>query len=456
MMDLMSLALPFDLGSLLENINRNFTLFIVFPSLLLLGLFFSINLKFVQLSKLKMSFRAIFQSGGKGEGNISHYQAVASVLASNFGTGNISGMAVALVTGGPGALVWMWVMTFLSTTVQYANCLLGIKYRRKNEVGEYVGGPMYYLSHGLGYKKLAHIFSLCVIFAAFGVGGFVQINSIALPLKEFGIAPWITGVVIAFFVGIVILGGSRRVALVSSAVVPFMAILYLGASLFILYSYRENLLPALQLMFQSAFSPVTMIGGALGFTLLKSLTTGFDRAIFATDAGTGIVPMLQSGAKTKDPVISGVVSLLPPFLVMIVCTATGLVLIVTGAFQVTTLQSTNMVTHAFREGIGNWGIYIVLFSLLLFGYTTTIAWASCLEKAVDFLFGRRFIKAFLLSYIVLVPLGALLKVGVVWLIADIALSSMLLFNMIGVAGLSKEVIRDTRAFFFPKIPASVE
>lgn len=441
-----------DFTQLLPSFNRGFTLYFVFPSILLLGLYFTLKLRFVQISKLKMSFLAIFGSEEKGEGNISHYQAVASVLASNFGTGNISGMAVALTTGGPGALVWMWVMTFFGTAIQFANCLLGVKYRKKNAKGEFIGGPMYYLSDGLGLKKIAMMFSLCVILAAFSVGDFVQVNSVALPLKSMGIPPFVSGLIIAFFVAIVVLGGAQRVAHVSSAVVPVMAALYLGASLYVIGMHSEKIMDAFQLMFRSAFSPMPLVGGIAGFTVLKALTTGFDRAIFATDAGTGTVPLLQSGAKTKHPVVDGIVSLLPPFLVMIVCTATGLVLIVTGAFQEASLQSTNMVTYAFKTTIpGNWGIMIVLVSLGLFGYTTTIAWASCLERAVDFLFGAKYIKAFLILYILFVPIGALLHVSLVWIIADIALTAMLVLNLIGVAGLSKEVIHESTAFFAPKI-----
>jgi len=445
-----------DLGRFFVEFNKLFTLYLVFPSILLLGLYFTFRLKCVQISKLKSSFLSIFKGDGKGEGNISHYQATASVLAGNFGTGNISGMAIALATGGPGALVWMWVMVFFGAIIQFANCFLGVKYRRCNDRGEFVGGPMYYLSKGLGLKKTAIIFSVCTIFAAFAVGDFVQVNSVALPLQSLGISPLISGLSIMVFVAIVVLGGVKRVAVVSSAVVPIMALLYLGAAFFVLFSFRDRVFPALELIFVSAFRPMPIVGGAVGFSVLKALATGFDRAIFATDAGTGTVPLLQSGAKTKNAVIDGVVSLLPPFLVMIVCTATALVLIVTGAYQVAGLQSTNMVTHAFRSALpGNLGLYIVLLSLALFGYTTTIAWACCLEKAVDYLFGRRLVKLFLVFYILFVPLGALLHVNLVWVIADITLTAMLVLNLIGVAGLSKEVIDEGRFFFSPKFQKSL-
>lgn len=433
---------------LFEVLNRYFTLYCIFPSIVLLGLYLTVKLRFVQITKIKLSFTSLFNKEEEQEGSISHFQAVASVLASNFGTGNISGMAVALTVGGPGALLWMWVMAFLGSAIQFASCYLGVKYRSQTDKGEFVGGPMYYLSRGLRQKKLAIAFCLFVIAAAFAVGGLVQVNSITLPLEKLGIAPWISGVTIAFFVALVVLGGAARIANVSAAVVPFMALLYLGGALFILGIYREQLPSALHLVFTSAFSGISAAGGVLGFTIMKAISTGFDRAIFATDAGTGTVPLLQSGAKTKSPIIDGVVSLVAPLLVMIVCTATALVLIVTGATAQPGLESTNMVTFAFSTVFGHtWGLIIVFIALILFGYTTTIAWASCLERAIHFLFGQKAVKWALFLYILSVPLGAFLKVGMVWIFADLALTAMVICNLIAVAGLSQEVIAEHRRFF---------
>lgn len=428
--------------------NEILTLYFVFPAILLLGIYLTFRLRFVQISKLKMSFSTLIKKNAPGEGNISHYQAIASVLASNFGTGNISGMAIALTTGGPGALVWMWVMAFLGSAIQFSNCLLGVKYRKKNTVGEFVGGPMYYLSEGLGWKKIAAIFSLMVILGAFGAGNFVQVNSIVLPLSDLGINPLISGLVIAVLVGIVVLGGAHRLAKVSAAIVPFMAFLYLGGAIYILGSHLDKIIPAFGMMFQAAFGTTSLIGGTVGYTVMKTLATGFNRAIFATDAGTGTVPILQAGAKTKDPVIDGVVTLAAPFLVMIVCTTTALTMIVTGAWPASGLQSTSMVTFAFNSAIGeNVGTALVLLALFLFGYTTTIAWACCMERAVGYLWGQRPVRFFQILYIVLVPVGALLKVDFVWIFADLALTAMLVLNLTGIAGLSKEVIYDTRFFF---------
>jgi alanine or glycine:cation symporter, AGCS family len=396
------------------------------------------------------SFKLLFRkSEQRGEGNISHYQAIASVLAGNFGTGNISGMAVALETGGPGALIWMWIMAFFGAAIQYANCLLGIKYR-KNSEGNFIGGPMYYLRDGLGLNKLAMIFSCCTLFGAFTVGNLAQVNSMSLPLENLGLPPFATGCFLAFCVALVILGGMQRVAKVSAAVVPIMALLYLAVALFILATHLDQVGSVCTSIYTSLFGKKAALGGACGFSMMQVITTGFDRAIFATDAGTGTVPMLQAGSRTKDPVFAGIVSLVSPFIVMFVCTTTAFVLLISDAPS-TGLKSTNMVAFAFEYGMGRLGgSWIVILSLVLFGYTTSLAWASCLERAVEFLFGKRYIRPMQLLYIVLVPAGAVMRVDFVWILADISLSLMVVINLVGVAGLSKEVIGDSRKHLFIK------
>lgn len=446
--------MDFSFSHLLEGFNRIFTLYLVFPSIVLLGLYLSFRLRFVQVSKLFLSFRTLFKKSDKSEeGNISHYQAVASVLAGNFGTGNISGMAVALTTGGPGALIWMWIMAFLGSAIQFGSSLLGVKYRQKKADGQYVGGPMYYLATGLGYKKIAIFFCFFTVIASFACGGLAQVNSMTLPFAKIGIAPWISGVAIAFFVAIVVLGGAERVAIMCSAVVPVMALLYLGGALYILGVHSDKLMGAIGDVFKASLGVSSLVGGAAGYSVMKALTTGFDRAIFATDAGTGTVPLLQSGAKTKHAVIDGVVTLVAPFLVMIVCTATALVLMVTGAFTTDGLASTNMVIYAFSTVLGpKMGFYIVLIALALFGYTTTVAYATCMERAMGYLSDRKWVvKLVMCLYIAFIPVGSLLHVNFVWMVADISLTAMMVLNLIGVAGLSKEVIATTREYFEPQL-----
>jgi len=436
-----------DIETLLESFNHNFTLFIVFPAIIGLGIFLTLKLRFVQIFQLKKSISYITRKDTESEGSISRFEALSAVLAGNFGTGNISGMAVAITTGGPGALVWMWIMAFFGAAIQYASCLLGVHYRRKVGDNEYVGGPMYYLHDGLGYKKAAAAFALFTIFGAITVGNFAQINSVILPLAKIGLDPLTCSIVIAILVGTVILGGIQRIATFASYIVPFKAILYLGTATTIIFFHREQVLPAFKLMFTHAFDFSSVLGGAMGFTVLKAITTGFDRGLFATDAGTGIVPILQASARSESPVMDGIATLIAPFIVMIVCTTTGLVIMLTDAWQITGLQSTNMVTHAFTQGLGTpAGGYIVIGALVLFAYTTILAWSYCGEKALEYLFGVNKGRWFRYIYILLVPVGSLLHVDLIWVLADIAITLMLFTNLVGVMGLSNYVIESSKNF----------
>jgi alanine or glycine:cation symporter, AGCS family len=430
------------------QLNQNFTFFFVFPSIVILGFYLSFKMNFLQITKLKLSGSSLLKKDESEHGNISHYQAISAVIAGNLGTGNISGMAVALATGGPGSLVWMWVMAFLGSIIQYSSCFLGVKYRQKDENGEFVGGPMYYLHHGLGLKKLAVIFAFVTMIAAVTVGNFAQINSIVLPLKSFGFNPLLCGFGMMIIAALAILGGIQRIAKIASSIVPVMALLYLGAGCCILFFFRHEILPSLWLMLQCAFQGTSFFGGVLGFGVVKALTTGFERGVFATDAGTGIVPILQAGARTKSPVVDGIVTLIAPFIVMVVCTMTGLILIATGAFEQSGLQSTNMVIYAFQQVFGSQvGNLLVIVALALFAYTTVIAWGGCGEKAAQFLWGKKRSRFFQYIYLALIPIGAVAHVELVWILADLSIAFMLVTNLIGIAGLSKEVIVESKRYF---------
>lgn len=440
-----------DFFHVLGDYNHFFTLLIVFPAIILFGLYLTLRLRFVQVTHLKKSLLSFTTPNSTNEGNISRFRAVCSVLAGNLGTGNISGMAVAIATGGPGALVWMWIMAFFGSAIQYASCVLGVSYRKKTDNGEYVGGPMYYLQHGLGCNKLAVVFSGLVIFGAIAIGNLAQINSVVLPLEKLGLDPFYCSLAIAAIVALVVLGGIERISHLASFIVPFKAILYLGTALIIITLHHDGVLQAIELMFNEAFAFSALAGGVAGTGVLKALTTGFDRGLFATDAGLGIVPMLQAGAKSEHPVVDGIASLLAPLVVMTVCTATGLVLILTGAWQVPDIQSTNMVTYAFSEGLNHpVGGYIVMTALILFAFTTIMAWCYCGEKALNFIAGKDIARWFRYLYIGMIPIGSLLEVEVIWILADMAVSMMLTINLIGIVGLSSDVIHSTRQFRLSK------
>lgn len=436
-----------DIKNLLEYFTHSFTLFIVFPAIVFLGLYLTIKLRFVQISGLKQSFSVLTKKGDDKDGNISRFGAISSVLAGNFGTGNISGMAVAITMGGPGALVWMWIMAFFGAVIQYASCVLGVAYRKKTKEGEYVGGPMYYLRDGLKYKGLAAVFAIFTLFGSLTVGNFAQINSVTLPLQKMGLNPFYCSIVIALFVGVVILGGIKRIANFASYIVPFKALLYLGTAFVIIALNYDRVFSAFELMLRHAFGFSSVVGGFMGMGVVKAITTGFDRGLFATDAGTGIVPILQASSKSESPVLDGIATLVAPLMVMIVCTATGLVLILTGVWQDSSLQSTNMVTHAFTQGLNSpIGGYIVFAALLLFAYTTILAWSYCGEKALGFLIGPEKSYLFRLFYIVLIPVGSVLNVGIIWSLADIAITLMVVTNLIGVIGLANRVIDSNREY----------
>lgn len=435
------------IGAWITKLHALCTLGVVFPVIVLLGCYLMWRLGCLQITQLKRGFTLLL-SQGEGEGSISRFGALSAVLAGNFGTGNISGMAVALSTGGPGALVWMWVMVFFGSIIQYTSCVLGAIFRTKNKEDGYVGGPMYYLRDGLKARKTAMAFASCTLFGALTVGNLAQVNSIMMPLDTMGISPMWGSLGLALFVAAVIFGGIKRLASFASFVVPFKAILYLGTALCILALHADQLLPAFQRMFSEAFGFSALGGGALGAAMFSALSTGFDRGLFATDAGTGIVPILQAGARSREPVLDGIATFVAPLMVMCVCTVTGLVLLVTGAWQESGLYSTQMVTHAFSVGLGSvWGGYVVLFALVLFAYTTLLAWAYCGEKAMEFLFGNTYVGLFRFAYIVAVPVGTLLSVELIWKLADVAITAMLLMNVVGIVGLRHLVVEATQRFF---------
>lgn len=431
----------------LKHLFEYFTLYFIFPGIIGLGCFLTWKLRFVQITHLKQGFSFLRQNKSEEKGSISRFKALSAVLAGNFGTGNISGMAIAIATGGPGALVWMWVMAFFGSVIQYASCTLGVAFRKTTGNNEYAGGPMYYLRDGLGQKKLAAVFAVCTVFGAITVGNFAQTNSMILPLKQMGLNPLYCSLVIALLVGFVILGGIKRLAGCASIIVPIKAALYFMTALVIIGLHYDQVIPAFKLMFQYAFGFSQVAGGLVGFGVLKALTTGFDRGLFATDAGTGVVPIVQASTRSKHPAMEGIASLIAPFIVMIVCTATGLVLIVTGAWVEPGLQSTNMVTFAFSKGLeSSIGAYIVIISLFLFGYTSMFSWAYCGEKALEFLIGTKGSKWFRYLYILLVPIGSILHVNMIWVMADMAITMMLFVNLIGIGGLSHYVVNSHQDF----------
>ena len=407
----------------------------------------SFRFKFVQCTNIVKAWKYFLQDRDPTGKRSSSFSALSAVLGGNLGTGNISGIAVALTIGGPGALFWMWVMALLGSVLKFINCTLGVLYREQNDQGEYVGGPMYYLAKGLKSKSAAVVYCVLAIFAALTVGNLVQMNSLALPFTKAGVHPLITGVAMALIVASVILGGLHRFSKVASFVVPFMAVGYVAACLIILLKHVDAIFPAMQLIYQCAFDPTAIVGGFAGYTLLAAIKVGFDRGLFATDVGVGIDAIVHASVESKTTLkqtalTQGLISTLSPFIVMIVCSLTGLVLMVTGAWQVPGLESTNICIEAFQRGIGiPFAGHIITVTLFFFAFTTILTWSFCADKAIEYLFSRQYIRPFQYIFVAFLPLGALFHVTLVWTIADIFMNLMLILNMIGIVALYREVAK---------------
>jgi AGCS family alanine or glycine:cation symporter len=294
-------------------------------------------------------------------------------------------------------------------------------------------------------KRTAKFYCLLVIFGALTVGNLVQMNSMAIPLTSAGVSPYITGLVMCFLVAIVILGGLHRFSAVVSWVIPFMAIGYIGTCLVIVLLNLEHLIPAFSLIFQSAFHPTSVAGGVLGFTVLEGVKVGFDRGLFATDVGIGIDSIVHSSVESQSSVkktalSQALISTLSPLIVMLVCTLTGLVLLMTGAFTAEGLQSTDLCIEAFRRGLNSqWAGHIITITLFFFAYTTILTWSFCSDKAIEYLFSTKMIRPFQIFFVLFIPLGAFFHVNLVWTVADIFMNLLLVINIIALAGLYKEV-----------------
>ena len=431
---------------MVESIKYFLSNYLIIPAVLVLGVYFSYKLRFIQITKLPLALKCFLHERDPS-GKSSSFSAVAAVLGGNLGTGNIAGIAVALKTGGPGALFWMWVMALLGATLKFAGCTLGILYRQKHPNGGYIGGPMYYLEKGLNLRFIAKLFAIATICAALTVGNWVQMHSIALPLTELGFHPLTCGVVMSLLVGLVIFGGLKRFNKVVSAIVPLMALGYIITCLIILFIFSDKILPSLSLILQSAFNPNTVAGGVLGFTVLEAIRVGFDRGLFATDVGVGLAPIIHSTIDSPLPLRQlalrqGLISTLPPIIVMFVCIMTGLVLLVTGAWLFPNLESTNLCVAAFKTGLGSHsaGLAITI-TLIFFAYTTILTWSFCADRAIEYLFSSKWVPTFQLVYTLFIPLGTLFSVTLVWSLADIFMNCMLLINIIGLVGLCQFVFK---------------
>ncbi|STO92437.1 Na+/alanine symporter [Haemophilus pittmaniae] len=430
--------------------------FIWGPPLLILlagtGLYLTLRLGFLQIRYLPRALRYLFQrDANKGKGDVSSFAALCTALAATIGTGNIVGVATAVQAGGPGAIFWMWLVALLGMATKYAECLLAVKYRVRDRNGFMAGGPMYYIERGLGLKWLARLFAVFgVLVAFFGIGTFPQVNAITHAMQDtFNIPIIITAVVVTLLVALIILGGVKRIATASSLIVPFMAIFYVSVSIVILAINYDKLPAAIELVIHSAFEPQAALGGAVGFTVMKAIQSGVARGIFSNESGLGSAPIAAAAAQTKEPVRQGLISMTGTFLdTIIVCTMTGLVLVITGAWSNPELAGASVTNYAFAQGLGtSFGATVVTIGLLFFAFTTILGWCYYGERCFVYLVGIRGIRLYRWIFIILVGTGSFLTLDVIWILADIVNGLMAFPNLVALIGLRKVIISETKDYF---------
>ena len=420
--------------------------------LLGMGCYLTIRLGLIQLRGFRHAVALVSgrYSSPDHEGQISHFQALSTALSATVGTGNIAGVATAISLGGPGALFWMWVTAFFGMATKFTECTLALKFRQLDENGEIAGGPMYTLLHGLKMKRTAALFASFALIASFGIGNMVQANSVVDGLgylfPQVHDYSWLVGGMLALLVGLVILGGVNRIARVASAIVPVMALLYIGTALIVLFNYLEQIPAAFATILNHALNPWAVGGAAVG----EAIRWGVARGLFSNEAGLGSSPMAHAAARTNEPVREGLVAMLEPFIdTLVICTMTGLVIVVTGAW---TLQREDLVgaaltAHAFQSSIGVVGASVVGIGLSLFAFSTIIAWSYYGDRSASFLFGARAVLPYRVFYTLLVMVGAAIPLQLVWNIADITNILMALPNLLSLALLSGLALRLKNEYF---------
>lgn len=415
------------------------------------GAFLMILLRGIPLRRIAYGFRQLARGRhGSGEGEISPFQALMTSLSATIGTGNIAGVATAIGIGGPGALFWMWCSALLGMATKYAEAVCAVHYRETDEDGHHVGGPMYYIKNGLGRRWLwlGAAFALFGTLAGFGIGNAVQAHSVADALHSaFGISPLIVGLVLMVLVGLVLIGGIRRISQVAAKVVPFMGISYVLAGLWVLLANLPEIPAAISLIFHSAFNPVAAEGGFAGAAVALAIRLGVERGVFSNEAGLGSAPIAHAAARTNSPVRQGVVAMLGTFLdTLVVCSITGLAIVVTGAWT-GQQQGVAMSQAAFLDAIPH-GDKLVSISLIFFAFTTMLGWSYYGERCAQYLFGTRVELPFRIAWVLMIPVGAfVVGLDAVWMAAGILNGFMAVPNLIALLLLSGVVAKLTRDHF---------
>ncbi len=440
----------------LQSILNNISSFIWGVPLLVLlvgtGIYLTFLLKGLQFRKLYHSLWLALikrKDDGDNPGDISHFQALMTALAATVGTGNIAGVATALATGGPGALFWMWITGLFGMATKYAEAVLAVKFREKDEYGTMSGGPMYYISKGLKLKWLGIIFAIFASIAAFGIGNMVQSNSVADAVQHsFNIPVEVTGIILAILTALVILGGIKNIGNVTQILVPVMVVFYMLAALIVVIIHIEFVPKVIALVISEAFTPTAAEGGFAGATVMMTIRMGVARGVFSNESGLGSAPIAAAAAQTKHPVTQALVSMTQTFIdTIVVCSFTGFAILVSNVLP-TGQTGVPLTSMAFTTALpGEWGGIVVSIGIILFAYSTILGWSYYGEKSLEFLLGPKSIKPYRLLFVIAVFLGAIAKLDLVWTFADIMNGLMAVPNLIGLLGLGGIVAAETRDYF---------
>ena len=416
------------------------------------GLYLQVGLKLMPIRKLGHGFKLLFQGRKvdkelESEGEVSPFNALMTALSATIGTGNIAGVATAVFLGGPGALFWMWCTALVGMATKYGEAVLAVRYREVDELGNHVGGPMYYIRNGLGerWKWLAFVFALFGMLAGFGIGNTVQSNSVADALhSSFDVPKYVTGVVLMLLTAGVLLGGIKRIGAVAGKLVPLMAIGYVGMSLVVLAMNAGAIPDALAMVFKYAFTPSAAEGGFAGAAVWAAIRFGVARGIFSNEAGLGSAPIAHAAARTKDPIRQGMVAMLGTFIdTIIICTMTGLVILTSGAWT-SGENGAALTSAAFAASLPGIGPQLVAIALAVFAFTTILGWSFYGEKCAEYLFGVKAITPFRVLWIAGVLVGTLVHLDFAWLLADTLNAMMALPNLVALVLLSPVVFKLTR------------
>ena len=427
------------------------------PLLILLvgaGIFLTIRLTGLQFRKFGFIFKNTLmkmfdKSDDLSSGDVTPFQALSTALAATVGTGNIVGVSVAILTGGPGAVFWMWLAAIFGMVTKFSEVTLAIAYRVKNPDGTYAGGPMYYIDQGLKLPWLAKLFALFAGIATFGIGNSVQSNAISGIMKaNFNFNPVIVGLILTVLTAIVIVGGIKSIAKVTEKLVPLMAALYIIGAIVVIIVHGARLPHAFALIFSNAFTPQSAMGGALGYTLLQTIRAGVSRGVFTNEAGLGSSPIAHASASTDHPVRQGIWGVTEVFIdTIVICTMTALVILTSGILEGgNTGDASSLVANAFSTGFPL-GKYIVTIGLALFAFSTILGWEYYGETSMRYLFGDKISWPFRIVYVIMVFVGATIDLGAIWTIANILNGLMAFPNLIALVGLSGVVIVLVKDFF---------